>query len=501
MIQTMIVDSDAHMRGYLEQIIPALCPQFEVKDSADNGLAAWQKIQECAPSVVFLDTELPGMDGLTLLRLCSGLSNPPVCVLVSARADFSAAQQAVQYHAFQYILKPIHPDILKDTLERLAAQMSVSKKLIQQNYFTHLLHNTAPKDSEEDIRSAFENIGCFYTYYVCIGSYCTARDSQFDYFGDFWKKTNFDEIVPTFAAAPDTLWLLHEKNICFFVYATQKKDPQKQEILCEKIMNFLAQFDCPKTFVYNSCTEKKEELRSQFLELDSYGKNFSIFGDSISLNLADNTEVNDADLISFAGWQMLSDLIIERKFDLFQKQTAEILQECEKKRCSQRKLNGITKRICEIANNNYLPYAVMDQIDELISNTTAYADVSTGLHDILANIFHHFPENSYDRKVSAIKDFIDNHYTEPLSLAALSERFSFSISYLSTLFKKHYKVSPSDYITGLRMSRAKILLEGDGKSIREVAEAVGYYDPYYFSRLFKMETGVTPSQYRQEQRK
>ena len=72
----------------------------------------------------------------------------------------------------------------------------------------------------------------------------------------------------------------------------------------------------------------------------------------------------------------------------------------------------------------------------------------------------------------------------------------YPVIYFSTLFKKETGQNFTDYLTELRINKAKELLSGDKVSVQDVAEMVGYSDLKYFSRLFKKTTGVSPSDYK-----
>lgn len=69
-------------------------------------------------------------------------------------------------------------------------------------------------------------------------------------------------------------------------------------------------------------------------------------------------------------------------------------------------------------------------------------------------------------------------------------------NYFSSLFKKEIGQSTVNYITNLRISKAKELLEKTDKSVVGIAELIGYNDSNYFFRVFKKNAGVTPQQYR-----
>ncbi|NGZ74345.1 AraC family transcriptional regulator [Saccharibacillus alkalitolerans] len=99
------------------------------------------------------------------------------------------------------------------------------------------------------------------------------------------------------------------------------------------------------------------------------------------------------------------------------------------------------------------------------------------------------------RLMQRTKSFIDEHYREPLKIDRLAGMAGLSRSYYADQFKKRYGKSVVEYMTDLRIRRAKRLMANSGLKLREVAQQVGYGDEFYFSRRFKQETGVAPSAY------
>ena len=91
---------------------------------------------------------------------------------------------------------------------------------------------------------------------------------------------------------------------------------------------------------------------------------------------------------------------------------------------------------------------------------------------------------------------IKQSYTENITLTNLSEKYGISISHLSSLLKEQLGLPFSQYITCKRIEKAKELLVYERLSIGEIAELVGYNDYFYFSKVFKKNTGISPSKYR-----
>ena len=108
----------------------------------------------------------------------------------------------------------------------------------------------------------------------------------------------------------------------------------------------------------------------------------------------------------------------------------------------------------------------------------------------------HRDQLSAQEAVSAIKERLDNHYTEGFCLQNFARESFFSKEYLSRLFKKTYGIGITEYQTKIRMTRAKELLETSNLSLSELSERIGYCDSKYFSKVFRAYWGVCPSDFR-----
>lgn len=103
--------------------------------------------------------------------------------------------------------------------------------------------------------------------------------------------------------------------------------------------------------------------------------------------------------------------------------------------------------------------------------------------------------------IELLKDYIDEHFGQDLSLDALGEVVHLHPAYLSRIFKEVTDVNLSGYITDVRMQKAAELLERTNLKVNEVMKRVGYQKSQHFSRLFKEKFGVTPKEYRISRRK
>ncbi len=95
--------------------------------------------------------------------------------------------------------------------------------------------------------------------------------------------------------------------------------------------------------------------------------------------------------------------------------------------------------------------------------------------------------------------FLHKNYTKPADIAALARISNLSPSRFHAVFKSKIGVSPHQYLLRLRIERAKEMLVSDKNSVADVASAIGFEDAFYFSRIFKKHTGVTPLAFRKMQ--
>lgn len=110
-------------------------------------------------------------------------------------------------------------------------------------------------------------------------------------------------------------------------------------------------------------------------------------------------------------------------------------------------------------------------------------------------------ETEARRRIDATAAYMERHLHELLTRETLAAMAGLSPEHYSRLFRKFKGKSPVDYLTELRMERAKGLMLQSGLPIVAIARQVGYVDPYYFSRRFRQVVGLSPSAYRSKPQK
>ena len=100
--------------------------------------------------------------------------------------------------------------------------------------------------------------------------------------------------------------------------------------------------------------------------------------------------------------------------------------------------------------------------------------------------------------INSIKQYLDEHYDEKITLDDLTERFFISKYYLTRVFRKQFGTSISHYLLSIRITKAKQMLRFSDETVENIGYKCGLGAPHYFSRTFKQVEGISPSEYREK---
>ncbi len=155
---------------------------------------------------------------------------------------------------------------------------------------------------------------------------------------------------------------------------------------------------------------------------------------------------------------------------------------------------SLAKKFDEIPPVTKFKTDIFDRMLMCSNFSSSMEEYLTGLlFELYAELMHlNADENSHVEKV---KEYIQTHYSEPLSVEEIAVRIGFNRKYLSAIFKESTGVTVKQYIINVRMEHSKSLLR-DGYSVTETSSMVGYSDPFVFSKAFKNYYGVSPKEYK-----
>ncbi len=136
--------------------------------------------------------------------------------------------------------------------------------------------------------------------------------------------------------------------------------------------------------------------------------------------------------------------------------------------------------------------------EELLVNSVSYDDLFDGLCIEFQKLYNKYHDEHLGAKklVDTMEQYLIDNYNKSLTYETFYNLFGYNQKYITSLFKSAKSISPSKYITRLRMERAKSLLKKNPEILlKDVAKLVGYEDPLHFSKVFKDYYGQSPSKY------
>ncbi|WP_248547991.1 AraC family transcriptional regulator [Paenibacillus odorifer] len=151
---------------------------------------------------------------------------------------------------------------------------------------------------------------------------------------------------------------------------------------------------------------------------------------------------------------------------------------------------------------------VIRLVEDLLMNRNNTDDVQQfkrqlKFQELLLLLFeHNYPSKHLPSPTESVEmtiTFIQEHYTESITVKQLAELAGISIWQYTPIFQQLTGKKPLEYLTDLRINHSKRFLQESTEPLREIARLVGFSDEYYFSRRFRQKTGVTPGQYAHQQ--
>lgn len=374
-MKVLIADDDYLVREGLASAVDWEKYGFDTVYMAKNGLEVLATVELTPPDLIITDIGMPYMDGLELIEKLKAMGNEICIIIISGHNNNAYMKTAIHLNVFEYILKPINLNELKDAVYRAKVFINNNSKRSEDYYYSKVFNK--PK-SEYDSEVLLE-----------MGDAAVnenLNDSDIKEFSKALEDGDFDKAMAEFE-------IVRQRFL-------------KKEV-CSKVM---LQLVC-NNFVL-AC---KHEIEKRSGELEA------IFESPIDT-------IKDMFTKPYIG-------------DTF---------------------NALEKIICEM----------IDYIKVLSSKT----------------------QNS---DIEKAKDYIQKNYSSmSISLNEVAKQVNMNPAYFSVLFKKDTGITFINYLTGLRIEKAKELLANSNAKIYEVAYEVGYDNPTYFSTVFKKMTKNSPQDYR-----
>ncbi|MGO4497295.1 response regulator [Paenibacillus sp. 2RAB27] len=514
MRRVMIVDDEKWIRRGLIQSISWNEWGLELVGEASDGAEGYEMALGKKPDLLFLDMRMPGLDGKQLLAMLSQEVPDLLTIVISGYSDFEYTKEAIRHKAFDYLLKPVKKEELAAVVEsalleldrREAEKLKVSR-IHGEGWLRQLLLRKGDRE-EPFIPSTWQTgeyalfVGQSDTFeeYGDLACLLPAIHEQLNrkkpfLFGGRWEyelmtiQEGSREMILAITGA-----VLDPKDFCKLHATVQNALKQAESVS----FSFGLSMGKPEVAMLEEAyNEARKALSGKPLE----AVGVLLFAEKNGMHLSGNYPQDKED--SFL-WVLQSGNIqdAEQEFErLFASFVSDSTTVGHLQWCADILLHAIEKqlqekdvRIEEICGKNTLMYSeLIHQRNDLSAVKKLFKEE---LLPVVLSFYSHSGEKQGEKVVGELKKWLESNYEQSFSLHQIASSYYLNPDYLSRTFKKLTGKNFVDYLTDIRMHKAKELMNKTKYKNYEVAQKVGYEDYRYFSQIFKRKVGMTIGEYR-----
>ncbi|QUI24711.1 response regulator [Vallitalea pronyensis] len=532
MFSVLIVDDELYIRKGLMNIINWKKFQCEICGEACDGVEGLEKIKALKPDIVFVDINMPEIDGLSMIGQVKDECPHTKFILLTGYRDFSYLQEAIKLGAFDYLLKPSKIEEICEVVKRAVLELKYqsdeekelikikesyenSKPILRQKLLYDIIFNitTNYDENEQELHMYGIEIHKFIMMVVEIDEELEDYEPYQRQLYQFGLTNTIEEMFQGEFKVEKIA--INSRRLAFII---QTQDERLSiENIHKKVSNIQQLvkncFNFSITASISKIGEGIQALPEKMKECEE--------GLSYKFYLGENAIIIYEDLASF--YKPKDDSLLEAyKNNLIRaiktgnnKHVGAVLQEIkvkvfEEKKCDPEMIktfcwnviyaiNNIRLSIKAIEDNNKSVVKDISSLYRLIEQSKSIDELHCLLVDAAHNVvsrINRYNKDNIHSMLNKATQYIQDNYHRSITLNDLAEYTYVSTYYISRIFKKEIGKNFVDYLNEIRINKAKELLNNKDYKTYEVAEQVGIQDPHYFSKLFKKYTNMTPTDYR-----
>lgn len=542
MLKIFLAEDEVIVRETIKRMIPWEELGFELVGEAADGEMALPLLIRQKPDLLITDIKMPFMDGLTLAKLAKKELPELKIVILSGYDDFNYAKQAINIGVEDYLLKPItknalierlseirsryeHEKTQKEYYEKFQREMQAYEKNSSRDFFEALVRGSM--DMMEVYKKA-EKLGVDIVaeaYNILIFTMNSEEDfsGQKEGYSE-WEAESLEMLEEFFSGHPSAM--LFRSNIFSYGVLLKGQKESIKEITKEcvgKIQGILKRKESKREWflAVGQPVERLSQIKKSyhtasraFSQRYLYVENILYYDEMEMMeHRSGQADTNDNAYLKKVDVNALNPAILQKFLSNGIQEETENFVKDYFYAIGQEPMESLVFRNYVILNVRFSVITFLkglgcdtegmepENTEEIlaesgknIESAIAYAEKMVSQAITIRD------QNSGNKNRSILKtavDFIESHYMEgEISLNTVANVANVSANHFSALFSQNMGQTFIEYLTSLRMNKAKELLRCTGMRSSEIAGEIGYKDAHYFSYLFKKTQGMTPSDYR-----
>ena len=534
MIKVIIADDEENVCQLIRGLIDWKSLDMEIVGVAHDGVEALDLIEALSPDLMITDIRMPGYDGLEMICRAKNIKENLDFIIISGYRHFEYAQNAIKYGVGDYLLKPIKKNDLLVALNKMRGrymqrteQMSNEEHLkmrlksdvdkLRANLFTERFLKKGMNTQDLTLELINENYHFsfqFGLFQVCAVKIDCGFEDQYDNAIKILEEKVVQILNSLLKEQCYDMAIYFDDSVTYCVLNFDrdfKKTMRKQmkAVLDELIVQKAAFEQFEFTIGAGAVVEDVKQLKDTFR-----AARYSI-GQRILLGTGRFIEEAPMHVES----QMESALLAEinksmgMALEVLDKSTVlncidGLKKQIEtEKRLSGQEIFSLIRHVCEM----YLTHLRNNQIqiqygEEFYEKICIHANRCSSIEQLFQylsvmvgeslDVIIEDKKQADTKPIRLAKQYIQQNYMKTISLEEISKFVGFNATYFSTLFKKENGNNFIDYLSEIRMNKAKDLLRETNLNIAVICEQVGYNDLKHFTKSFKKNIGIKPNEYR-----
>ncbi|MGM9590402.1 MAG: response regulator [Faecousia sp.] len=534
MLRVFLVEDESIIRETLRETVPWAQCGYQFVGEAGDGEMALPLIRETKPDVLITDIRMPFMDGLTLSKQVLQEFPKMKVIILSGFDDFEYAQQAIGIGVERYLLKPVTKNDLMTVLQEVRTKIEGERA--QQDYILRFQQEAQDYEqfsrrrffeqmvsgqlTDRQIREQADAMGLDLeagSYTIALVSPVPDQMGTAESYSEASARIR-DGLVAYFLKYPE--YILFRWNLTAYAVLIKARSGQMQPFIQRSVdaVRSLYEIHGPERNWYVAVGTPVSQLAQLPACFDEVSRLWAyrliwptqhiLTADSVRLlpGSGDGPDLPELD-VSRLHPAVISGVLENASVQEIPGFVEEYLYHLEAALgsipfCQYLMLNfqftatGFLQDL-GISSRDFLSTLTCT---DLIGQNVSVDDLKRFLCDILFRAIELRDKASgsqYRNLLKGAVSYIDaNFQNEDISLNRVAREINISANYLSAVFSQEMGTTFVEYLTAKRMEKARELLRSSDLRSGEIALAVGYKDPHYFSFLFKKTQGCTPRDYR-----
>jgi two-component system response regulator YesN len=546
MYKVFLVEDEIVVREGIRNSIPWAKTPYILTGEAPDGEMALSIIRDIKPDILITDIRMPFMDGLTLSRIVKKTLPWIKIIILSGHDEFEYAREAISIGVEEYLLKPVSSSDMLNTLDKIAKRIDTEKEellsieylrqqvqshsdVLRERWLFDLMNKDVPiEDAIEKARELGIDL-IAHAYIVAIIDILLPRDKN-------PQLLPVKKIIRTiiekytnviFIDGGEKRYILLIKSPPLPQEAPESGDGSKQtephESIEESVYSIAQAIkyeverntECKIAVGIGPLVERLREIHRSYFRAEQIVNHQARLGLS---QISDSTDLPiekhpldqtaflniDGDIL-WAKFRYASRKDIDSIIQEYTKLLGDVPGESEMLEyyIFGEILVAASKIIEELGGDikEIIPFS-LDQyeIKKILNSRDIFYEKLKALFNAVIEFRDSRTGGRYQSVILKAKEYIDRHYaSQDISLHTVASHVGISPNHLSTVFAQETGENFIEYLTRVRIEKAKQLLENTAMKNADIAYEAGFNDPHYFSFIFKKHTGLSPREWKKTQ--